>query len=223
MIIIKELFYLIFDKNKFISFSDELYKENIKEFWEIIIIIDKYCEDNKIDYLLILDQYQEKTDKNKQIKSLKTKKIFLISIINDTDIKKNLISTIKNDYSTDLINYKYIISLFDKEEIIPFIKIEKNKSDKIMKILGLFNFLSFYLFLLEHIYNWNVLNFINDQFYSILKKLSVFLDISDIKVMSSLISYGKINSSYNIIKKTIDLKYFLNNINDIHSNLLLMN
>ena len=140
MIIIKELFYLIFDKNKFISFSDELYKENIKEFWEIIIIIDKYCEDNKIDYLLILDQYQEKTDKNKQIKSLKTKKIFLISIINDTDIKKNLISTIKNDYSTDLINYKYIISLFDKEEIIPFIKIEKNKSDKIMKILGLFKF-----------------------------------------------------------------------------------
>ena len=109
--------------------------------------------------------------KNKQIKSLKTKKIFLISTINDTDIKKNLISTIKNDYSTDLINYKYIISLFDKEEIIPFIKIEKNKSDKIMKILGLFNFLSFYLFLLEHIYNWNVLNFINDQFYSILKKI----------------------------------------------------
>ena len=76
--IIKELFFLIFDKEKYINESKEIFNKIVYNIWEIIILIDEFCDQNKIEYLLILDQYQQLMDEKKQINSLKVKKIFLL-------------------------------------------------------------------------------------------------------------------------------------------------
>ena len=203
MIIIKELFFLIFDKNKYIDYSKKILNENINNLWELIIKIDQFCLENNINYLLILDQYQSNKDQNKQIKNLKTSKIFLLSSINDTDVKDNLISQITGNNSENSINYKYIISLFDADEIInPENLIIENK-DQIISVLKMFNYLPVSIFLLEFAFNWNTLDFMNSQFSYILKKLSTFFDKFNIKIMSYLNSNKYINSLFNKNKKSI--------------------
>ena len=215
MIIIKELFFLIFDKNKYIDYSKKILNENINNLWELIIKIDQFCLENNINYLLILDQYQSNKDQNKQIKNLKTSKIFLLSSINDTDVKDNLISQITGNNSENSINYKYIISLFDADEIInPENLIIENK-DQIISVLKMFNYLPVSIFLLEFAFNWNTLDFMNSQFCYILKKLSTFFDKFNIKIMSYLNSNKYINSLFNKNKKSIQKNYFINNYKDI--------
>ena len=211
--IIKELFFLIFDKEKYINESKAIFNTIVYNLWEIIILIDEFCDQNKIEYLLILDQYQQLMDEKKQINSLKVKKIFLLSSINDTDVKFNLITHIKKE-DIPLFQYNYIISIFQglEKDILESLKIN---DDNIINILKLFNYLPVCFFLLEYSYNWKLLDFINHQFIAILKKLSNFFHQSNINIISFLYSKGQLNATDTPTKKSITIKYFLDNINDI--------
>ena len=70
----------------------------------------------KIKFLLILDQYKSKRDPNKNLLKLKVDKIFLLSSMNDKDIKRNLVSQIKWDKKLDF-KYAYYITFGIKNYI----------------------------------------------------------------------------------------------------------
>jgi len=213
MIIIKELFFLIFDKQKYISESKIILNTVVNSLWEIIILIDDYCDKNKIEYLLILDQYQQVVDKKRLLDTIKAKKIFLLSSINDTDVKKNLVTQIKNETIPD-INYIYLVSLFlmDEKKVKEMLKIEDKN---IISILKYFNFMPISLFQLQYIYKMKILDFINYQFRLILKNLSRFYNNLNTNNIDYLNSNELINRQDTIIKNSIDIKSFLDNIDNI--------
>jgi len=213
MIIIKELFFLIFDKQKYISESKIILNTVVNSLWEIIILIDDYCDKNKIEYLLILDQYQQVVDKKRLLDTIKAKKIFLLSSINDTDVKKNLVTQIKNETIPD-INYIYLVSLFlmDEKKVKEMLKIEDKN---IISILKYFNFRPISLFQLQYIYKMKILDFINYQFRLILKNLSKFYNNLNTNNIDYLNSNELINRQDTIIKNSIDIKSFLDNIDNI--------
>lgn len=213
MIIIRELFFLFFEEKNFISVSKKILNTIIYDIWGIIIMIDEFCDKNNINYLLILDQYQKLTDELRQLNSLKAKKIFLLSSINDDDVKMNLITQIKKE-EIPPIQYKYLISLFKnpKEEILESLKIKDNNTINILKF---FNYLPVSFFLLEYVYDWNILDFINHQFYLTLIKLTNFFQNKNINIISYLKSNKLINKTDDISKQSISINYFLEIINDI--------
>ena len=213
MIIIKELFFLIFDKQKYLSESKIILNTVVNNLWEIIILIDDYCDTNKIEYLLILDQYQQVVDKKRLLDTIKAKKIFLLSSINDTDVKKNLFTQIKNETIPD-INYIYLESLFlmDEKKAKEMLKIEDKN---IISILKYFNFMPISLFQLQYIYKMKILDFINYQFRLILKNLSRFYNNLNTNNIDYLNSNELINRQDTIIKNSIDIKSFLDNIDNI--------
>ena len=213
MIIIKELFFLIFDKQKYLSETKIILNTVVNSLWEIILLIDDYCDVNKIEYLLILDQYQQIVDKKGLLDKIKAKKIFLLSSINDTDVKNNLAIQIKNEKIPD-INYIYLISLFlmNEERVKEFLKIEDNN---IINILRYFNFMPISLFQLQYIYKMKILDFINNQFLLILNNLSDFYKNLNTNIIAYLDSNKLINRQETKIKNSIDIKYFLDNINNI--------
>ena len=181
MVIIKELFFLIFDKEKYLSVSKIILNTIAHSLWELIIIIDDFCDINKIEYLLILDQYQQNVDKKEQLNTIKTKKIFLLSSINDTDVKMNLVTQIKKE-KRPLINYVYLNSFFLINETL-IKELLKNQDKNIIDILKYFNYMPVSLFQLEYIYQWNILDFINYQFWLILKNLSKFFKKTNINII----------------------------------------
>ena len=88
--LIKEFFFLDLEEEKYIEESSKILDKTYNNIWEIINDIDIYCNNNNIDYLMILDQYHKEKDRENMLSSLKTKKIFLSSSINDEDVKDNL-------------------------------------------------------------------------------------------------------------------------------------
>lgn len=213
MIIIKELFFLIFDKQNYLSESKIILNTVVHSLWEIIILIDDYCNTNEIEYLLILDQYQQVVDKKRLLDTIKAKKIFLLSSINDTDVKKNLVTQIKNETIPD-INYIYLVSLFLMDEI-KVKEILKIEDKNIISILKYFNFMPISIFQLQYIYEMKILDFINYQFRLILNNLSRFYNNLNTNNIDYLISNELINRQGTIVKNSIDIKRFLDNIENI--------
>ena len=58
--IIKESFFLNLTEEKFISLANKIYNYKINNIWDIISLIDTHCDQENIDYLLIIDQYKKK-------------------------------------------------------------------------------------------------------------------------------------------------------------------
>ena len=75
-------------KEKFVFLANKISNYKVNNIWDIISLIDNYCDEEKIDYLLILDQYKSKRDPKGNLSMLKVNHIFLLSSINDKDIKK---------------------------------------------------------------------------------------------------------------------------------------
>ena len=86
--LIKESFFLNLTKEKFVFLANKISNYKVNNIWDIISLIDNYCDEEKIDYLLILDQYKSKRDPKGNLSMLKVNHIFLLSSINDKDIKK---------------------------------------------------------------------------------------------------------------------------------------
>ena len=134
-----------------------------------------------------------------------------MSSINDKDVKGNLVSQIKG--SNDLeFKYIYYISL----GINDFIQYNSNDYDEnIIKCLKDFNYLPNTIFLLENVYNKNILDFYNYQYEFALKKISKFYKTYNISYLSDFFTLKKINDSKAIDPVLISKEEFLNNINDI--------
>ena len=205
--LIKELFFLNLNENKYEEESSKILENVYNDVWGIINEIDSYCQKNNIKYLLILDQYQKEKDKNNLIVNLKTKKIFLLSSINDEDVKDNLFLKGNNSFK-----YTYLNNFKIDKSIENFIA---DKSPNIQNCIKLFNFIPLSIFLLENIFNWNILDFLNSQFWIVLKQLSEFYEKNIIDFISKLKDENKINSFDDIIKKEINKKDFIDNIKDI--------
>jgi len=135
------------DEEKEITFIKECYflVDNFEELYDIYQLITLYKKSiwimiddlvnylfkkNKKEFFLIIDQYKQKYDKEKNLKNLTQKvKVIILSNINDTDVKYNLIDNykrkieqknfmifFKNDKNDDLIKYIYISNLFEVNE-----------------------------------------------------------------------------------------------------------
>ena len=197
--LIKESFFLNISQTDFVPFADKITYYKVNNIWDIIFLIDDYCKDKKIKYLLILDQYKSRRDPNKNLLKLKADNIFLLSSINDKDIKGNLVSQIKGDKELDF-KYEYYINL----GINKYIEMNSNNYDILNKE-----------FLLENIFKNNILDFYNNQYNLTLKKLCKFYKAHNINYFSNIFTSKKINDSKTINPKLINEDEFLNNINDI--------
>ena len=210
--LIKEAFFLNLNKQKFISLANEILKSNANSIWDIISLIDEYCDKENINFLLILDQYRKDRDKKDNLTKLKVKNIFLLSSINDKDVKKNLVSQYKG--KTDL-DFKYIYYIsFGINDLIRE-KYFDNKNEKLGKCLKDFNFFPNSIKLLENIFHWNILDFYNNQYYITLKKISNFYKKYKIDYLTNLFTNRKINDSKTKNPNSIGKDEFFDNINDI--------
>ena len=80
--------------------------------------------------------------------------------------------------------------------------------------MKIFDFLPIYFFLLENSFKWDVLNFLNFQFLSILKNLKKFFDKFNIGYIEKLHNENKINEQSNLSDtfNNIKIEEFLKNI-----------
>lgn len=207
--IIKEIFFLGLDEKGYLNLSSQILDGLFNDIWEIISKIDNYCEINKIKYLLILDQYQKNRDRNDLIYNLKTEKIFLLSSINDEDVKENLFSEKKNKKK---FNYIYIANFNLQTEVKQFLS---GKKEEEKKCIEMFNYNPLSIFLMENVFNWNILDFLNAQFWIILKQLDDFYNIKNITFINYLLENNLINSTDCINGKGINKEKFIKNINNI--------
>ena len=223
--IIKEILFLKLKENEFNTLINNILNSDYNSLWDIIKEIDKFCSNNKIDFLLILDQYQKSNDEENNLFELKVKKIFLLSSINDKEVKDYLVSIIQKKPDVKIL-YKYIMTLDIK--ITDSDEYTKISDVNIKECIKQFDDFPIYFFLLENSFNWNVLNFLNFQFLSILKKLKKFFEEFNIDFIKKLYNDNKINeqnsapASYKSIPiadfikniKKIPLKYISYKIND---------
>jgi len=210
--LIKETFFLNLNKQKFISLANDILISNVNSIWDIISLIDEYCDKENINFLLILDQYRKDRDKNDNLNKLKVKNIFLLSSINDKDVKKNLFSQYKG--KTDL-NFKYIYYIsFGINDLIKENYFD-NKNTKLGNCLKDFNFFPNSINLLENVFHMNILDFYNNQYYITLKKISNFYKKYKIDYLTNLFTNKKINDSKTKNPNSIGKDDFFENINDI--------
>jgi len=209
--LIKESFFLNLGQKDFVFLANKITYYKVNNIWDIIFLIDNYCKDKKINFLLILDQYKSNRDLNKKLLKLKVDNIFLISSINDKDIKGNLVSQIKGDKELD---FKYVY--YNTLGINNYIEKNSNNYDiDIIKCLQDFNYLPKMKFLLENVHKNNILDLYNNQYSLALKKLSKFYKTYNISYLSNIFTSNKINDSKTINPQIISEDEFLKNINDI--------
>ena len=86
---IKECYFLV---DNFEELYDifQLITLNKKSIWIMIeVLVNYYFNKNKNEFFLIIDQYKQKFDKEKNFKNLTQKiKVIILSSINDNDVKK---------------------------------------------------------------------------------------------------------------------------------------
>ena len=90
--LITECFFLVSNKNELLELYNIIKKENV-DIWLLVHKIKKFLKEKKKgDYIFIIDQYKYLFDKDHNLYfiSLDTK-VFLLSSINDGDVKSNLI------------------------------------------------------------------------------------------------------------------------------------
>ena len=209
--LIKESYFLILNEKQFLILANDISKHDLSDIWDILLLIDRFCYDNFINFLLILDQYKSRRDIKKKLYNLNVKKIFLLSSINDKDVKSNLVTQI-NGLTNENFNYNYYIDL----GINQVIKNNLNIQDKcVINCLKDFNYLPNTIFLLENVYKWNILDFYNSQYMLALKKISKFYKTYNINYLTEIFTKKKINDSKTINLIEINKDEFLNNINDI--------
>ena len=125
-VLIKECFFIINNEKELIDFYQEFVK--LKDIDEAIVVIKNFIEKQDNIYMII-DQYKSNYNKNQILNKLKNIKIFLLSSINDFDVKNNLIfkyeEELQEEFSlqnkinikkeSGIIKYNYIENLVDKD------------------------------------------------------------------------------------------------------------
>lgn len=236
--LIKEYFYISKDKEDF----KEFYKK-IKETTDInsfIIIVKEFIEkENNNNYYIILDQFQKKYISNNILDNLLNVKIFLLSSINDFDVKQNLIIKYEEELklnslekinlakdSIKNIKYIYIENLIDNEyykmpkyQNLIIEKISKTKNyckehfDHISYVLKKFNYIPKYFF--GYLYCYDSINdLLFNEYSKIMKKLNIFLLTQkiDLKVIDDLKQKKALTQKDSTEIQTIEKKDFIEKI-----------
>ena len=146
--LITECFFLV-TSEKQLKDIVEILTTKCSNIFEALIEINFYILSNKITALLIIDQYQKKLDQDKIILELKNfEKLFILSSINDKEIKENLKlkllsegglidNLIKEQIEKEQFFYHYYNSLLDQEDylnLLQDIPSDKMQELKILKI-----------------------------------------------------------------------------------------
>ena len=169
---------------------------------DIYNFITKYKDIKNNIYLFIFDQYKldyEDKNTNENLFYFKKIKLFLLSSINDKDIKLNLKNILqKKDAKINYLYQKTLLSnkikLIMKEIITSNIKNKKN-IENALKIFEQFNYLPRYISLYIDKYE-NIFDLLFNESSKIFKKINKFFqnENSDISIISKL-------KSENIISK----------------------
>ena len=187
-------------------------------------------KENNNQIFIIIDQYQEKYNVDHLLDIFTNIKILLLSSINDSDVKNNIILKYKSDnknkemniiedkvkkkiiryhYIDDLINTKYYEENLFKELIIGKIRMKqkdenviKKEFDCIYNILKDLGFIPKYFF--EYLYCYDsIYDLLFDEYSNIMKKLENF--VSD-KKMNIQIIQELINNKNLVLKDDIDFQ-----------------
>ena len=120
--LIKECFFFIQDEKNLSSLYKEFkYKNSINEV--VLVLINHLKQKNYKNFFIIIDQFQMKYDLMNILDIFSGFKIFLLSSINDRDVKTNLIFAYKERYGKNLMNIENE-SNSNKDKIIKYIYIE---------------------------------------------------------------------------------------------------
>ena len=207
----KECFYLFFKEDEYSSFLNDTNIFPFNSIFEAISNIVTNLNINKNEYLIILDQYQEKYFSNEDLKALKDicKKLVLISSINDTDVKLNIKKMLSKEHkSKDYIEYEYIFKLITY--------LENNKYNNYQKkIMNYFGNLPIYEYKIEFLYKNNFLDFYEKELKKIFLKIEDFFKNRDKSFLNDLLNKNQINSIYSGGIIYIELTKFLENIDII--------
>ena len=199
--LLKECCFFIENEQELLDLYNDFKKINGID--NVILFLNDYLISNNYSdkkFFLILDQYQAKYDYFGILTKLSKFKIFLLSSINDHDVKQNLIITYQDkkkqkkyeeEKKVKIISYTYYENLFDFQSFNKNIyenkirnklqtkekKIEDNRIQEkfnfIKKILKQFNFIPKYYF--GFIYNYNTIyDLMFYEFIKIFSKLYQF-------------------------------------------------
>ena len=209
-VLIKECFFIVENENELLELYNKLIRLN--KFYPAIFIITDFIEkriSKNNNIYIILDQYQDKYNFTDILKLITKIKIFLLSSINDKDVKTNLIKKYKEEIqieskkkpkdknSRDIIKYNYIDNLIDSvyfkrniykniflNKIKQYEKDEKKVNDElnfIYYILEKFNFIPKYVFRYISYYE-SILDLLFQEYTNIIKKLNSFVDLGTINI-----------------------------------------
>ena len=225
--LLSECFFLCEDENDFELFHKLLLENKNKDIWFCINLIYNHIKETNKDltkYLFIIDQYKQNFDKNYSVLNFPDIHIFILSSINDKDIKTSLKSSIKG---TEVkINYHYIdilikdtisgILLHYKDKIILKITSSLNYTDEekfnfILKIIKLFGNLPRFIFVLIDKY-YSIFDLLNDEYKKTFVKLNEFYKSANFQTIAKLIEKNYFSKTELKSLSKID---FLNIINDI--------
>jgi len=186
---IKECYFLV---DNFEELYDifQLITLNKKSIWIMIeVLVNYYFNKNKNEFFLIIDQYKQKFDKEKNFKNLTQKiKVIILSSINDNDVKKNLIDNyeqeinqqnfVLNFSNDDAIKYIYILNLFKVNEKNLDIFFKDAKGDDIIlakrSLNNIFGNIPKYINLYLYYFK-NIIELYNQEYVKIFINIDLFL------------------------------------------------
>ena len=91
-VLIRECFYFIENAQELLELYNALKKiDKLNDMFSILLHYFKQKKWKQNQFFLIIVQYQTKYDSNNILGTFSSFKIFLISSVNDTDVKKNLV------------------------------------------------------------------------------------------------------------------------------------
>ena len=131
--LMNECFYLCSSEEDYISYK-KLFEENsYNDIWLYIKdIYEKIIKITGTSFLFIIDQYKQSYDPNENIFKFTKIHIFLLSTINDKDIKSNIKSLLKKEnpklnyiYLKDLIENNIDVFIVNKDRLVKKIIDEK--------------------------------------------------------------------------------------------------
>ena len=122
--LMNECFYLCSNEEEYIWYHKLFQDKNSSNIWELLKIIYDNIKDYT-NFLFILDQYKASYDPQRNIFSYPKIHIFLISSINDKDIKSDIISLLKNEEPK--IKYNYLFELLENDYLIDIYKMNQKR------------------------------------------------------------------------------------------------